>query len=816
MKTRQVILPLILAVVLIISTGCSLVKIPDQFEIETSSELGPNTLDRIDDLNDTIATGVEIGPETRDLIDSLNETIEEGLEFGFTPETLTRIDVLLAMVEEGVGLKVGLDAETNATVNGLIDTIDTMPGNWEDSLTEIIMTLEGSSSRVADQLADEVAGLMVEARLNTQQITASAGAEFRCNVDFMSTRAGDTIDQFIGKGLVGQLRQIFSDEPAEEDQIPTPWICQVIPDQIDLVEIGDETLFEMSVVKLSGYNFVQENKPVAYLVDGENNPIQDISLFPAMLSSPYQIQLNMQGVDFSAVPYGAQLVFEWPTEGTSNSLAVVFPLDEPTPTPEVQPELTINVATLEVKLGPSNAYRTLGNAVQGAVYEVTGHNGDQSWWQIDFGTSDPGWVPASAVIRNAEPIGPASSIPFDPPTAAFSMSPTSGEAPLTVDVWDQSIGDPTSRQWYVVSDGGAPEEKGSASSFSYEFTEGGTYKVILMVDNYWGQDKMEKTITVEDAPLTFIPIVPLKPLVPIFPATATPDYSTKFLFKNFTGLKSGELYDTNISTSTYNCAIVSLAALKGDIKEQNVGNVLKLWLANNGPTWTITPNFRTHNRQETWSLGLMCADKNHSRFFSDIYIYPADVSPTITLNTDPEDPTAYDIPEDYTCLPAGYDVKNVRVADHRSGDIIQIFTRKNQDGEWQVTADFMEEAGEESWIVQMMCFYNNQSAVLTYDDPGQTDLSPFSKETGGYQTGISANEYVCGIAGMHAKDGNINENDAGDIIRVYTYHDNNQWHVFADFRSHGSNEMWDIDLVCVKRAVSDIQMNQWYGGWADP
>ena len=813
MNSRKMFFLISLALLLITGSGCNLVKIPDHFEIETTSELGPNTLDRIGDLNDTIATGVEIGPETRDVIESLNETIAEGLEFGFKPETLQRIDIMLAMVEQGIGIKVGLDDETNATVNGLIDTIGDMPDQWEDTLTEIIMTLEGSTSRVADDLADDVAGLMVEARINTQQITASAGAEFRCNVDFMSARAGDTIDQFIGKSLIGRLRGIFSGEEDPEEQIPTPWICQVIPDQIDLVEIGGEILFEMSVVKLSGYNFIEENKPVAYIVDGENNKIESVSLFPAMLSSPYQVQLNMQGVDFSAVPYGSQLVFEWPSEGTSNALAVVFPLDEPTPTPEVQPELTINVASLDVKLGPSSDYFRIGIAIQGATYEVTGHNGDQSWWQIDFVDSvDPGWVPASAVTRNAEPVGPATSLPFDPPTAAFSMTPTSGAAPLEVEIWDQSTGDPDIISWQVISEGGVPDMYPGSSSFSYEFTAAGTYTISLHVENDWGEDDVEKYITV-DEPLVFAPLLRFKPLIPFLVLESTPAYSTPFIFKNYTNVKAGETFVTDISTSTHNCSIISLAALHGDIEEHNIGNVLKLWLANNGPYWTITPNFRTHRHdnggQEKWSLGLMCADKNNSKFFSDIYIKP-NTNPTVSLN-----PIAYDIPGEYTCTIAGYDIKNVNVEDDTAGDIIQVYTRKDSDGEWQVTADFNEEAGEESWIVQMLCFYNNQSVVLTYDDL-RTNLPPFSIETGGYRTEINANEYACGIAGMHALDGNVNENDNGDIIRVFTFHDNSRWHVFADFRTHGTDEMWDIDLICIKRSAADIQMNEWFGSWADP
>jgi PKD repeat protein len=577
----------------------------------------------------------------------------------------------------------------------------------------------------------------------------------------------------------------------------------VVPDQIDLASIGEETIFERAVVKLSGYNFIEENKPVAYIVDAENNPIEAISLFPTMLSSPYQIQLNLQGVDFSAVPFGAQLVFEWPTEGTSNALAVVFPIDEPTPIPEVRPELTVNVPTLEVKKGPSNAYFTEGLAVQGAVYEVTGHNGDQSWWQIDF-ENDLLWVPASAVIRNAEPIGPASSIPFDPPTAAFSMSPTSGRAVLEVDIWDQSTGNPHILSWQVDSGEGAPDTI-TGDNFTYEFTQAGTYTVSLHVENDWGADDMEKTITV-DEPIVFIPLIQMRPLIPLLNLQATPDYSTNFLFRTYTHVKAGETFITDIPTSTYNCSIISLAGLHGDIDESGAGNVLKLWLANNGPYWTIHPNFRTHRHsagQEHWSLGLMCADKNNSKFFSDIYIKP-ESNATVSLN-----PSYYDIPSEYTCVIAGYDAKNVDVQENGAGDIIQVYTLKDEDGVWQVTADFRNHgSAEESWIVQTMCFYDNKSVVLTYDDPA-TNLMPFNKETGGYQTNISANEYACGIAGMRALDGDIQENDIGHIIRVYTFHDNVRWHVYADFRSHHQDEMWDIDLVCIKRSAAQINMNQW-------
>ncbi len=188
MKRRALILATMLAMLSALTGGCggwNPLGIPTHFEIETTSELGSNTLSRIDDLNDVLERGVEVGPETRGTIEELNDTIRDGIRFGFTEDSLARVDRLLAMVEQGVGIKVGLDDETNDTVNELIDTIDEAPDQWEGTALEIIDALEGSTSAVAGQMADEVRSLMTDARLNTQQLSASMGAEFRCNVDFL-------------------------------------------------------------------------------------------------------------------------------------------------------------------------------------------------------------------------------------------------------------------------------------------------------------------------------------------------------------------------------------------------------------------------------------------------------------------------------------------------------------------------------------------------------------------------------------------------------------------------------------------------------
>ncbi len=86
-----------------------------------------------------------------------------------------------------------------------------------------------------------------------------------------------------------------------------------------------------------------------------------------------------------------------------------------------------------------------------------------------------------------------------PPSAAFSGSPTSGCAPLTVNFTDESTGDITAWDW-DFGDGGSS----TAQNPSHEYTSGGTYTVALTVTGPGGSDTETKTnyITVNVAPTT--------------------------------------------------------------------------------------------------------------------------------------------------------------------------------------------------------------------------------------------------------------------------------------------------------------------------
>ncbi len=74
------------------------------------------------------------------------------------------------------------------------------------------------------------------------------------------------------------------------------------------------------------------------------------------------------------------------------------------------------------------------------------------------------------------------------PVAAFTGSPTTGSAPLTVQFTDQSSGSPTSWSWNF-----GDRKTSTAQNPSHSYTKKGTYTVTLTVTNAYGSNALTKT-----------------------------------------------------------------------------------------------------------------------------------------------------------------------------------------------------------------------------------------------------------------------------------------------------------------------------------
>ena len=59
--------------------------------------------------------------------------------------------------------------------------------------------------------------------------------------------------------------------------------------------------------------------------------------------------------------------------------------------------------------------------------------------------------------------------------------------------------------------------------------------------------------------------------------------------------------------------------------------------------------------------------------------------------------------------------------------------------------------------------------------------------------------------GVEALDGDINENDPGDILRTFTYTEGGVWWIRADFRTHTDHENWNVNVLCVSSEIAEAR-----------
>lgn len=485
--------------VIFMLAACDLAKV----ELDTRVDLGPNANARMREVNRVLAGGFKVEQNTLNTINDFNTIIAKAVKDGITTKagldeaTLQRLDNALRLVEDDAfHITGGLDPETLATVNDLINQIDKAPDQWKDTGTSIIKQLENSAGTFSKQMADEMGGLIDKASNASKQLIAIGGIEFRCNVDFMGVRMGDTVDKFIGRTFVARLRAMITGKEPEVE-IPIPWVCQIIPDRIELVQIGDNLVFEPGIITITGFNYESRNLPKAFVTDEQGQRIEAVALFPYQ-TSPYQIGLNLQKVDFSAIPARSRVVFQWPNVTDTSAIAILLPSVTPSPPP--QPELVINESSVKVYLGPGANYLQIGIAQRGAKFLVTGKDSDVVWWQIDY-NGQKGWVSAAQVTRNEIDVPVATEIPLlpDPSFEArvgCDRQVTFEDSSQRGDTWRWDFGD------------GATA---SEQSPTHVYAQDGTYMVKLTVSNSSGSRPLEKTIEVQDWCDVVVPIEPPTP-----------------------------------------------------------------------------------------------------------------------------------------------------------------------------------------------------------------------------------------------------------------------------------------------------------------
>lgn len=773
----------ILILIVSLLPGCDI--IPENFnigvnaDIDTTSELGPETLERVDAVNETLASGIEVGPDTLETIEELNETIANGLKAGFDEETLERVDDLLRVVEDG--LKIGLDDETLSTIDGMVETIDDMPGNWEASAQDIIQTLENTAGSTAKKLADEVKGVMDEARINFQQMTAIAGVEFRCNVDFMGSKVGATAQEFIGKSIVGKLKSVLSGKK-QDNTIPTPWVCQINPDRLELSKVGDRLVFESGVISLTGYNYVEANKPTAVIVDESGVPVPGVPLYP-FLTSPYQIQLNLQDLDFSQVPPRSRIVFTWPNVAETSGVALLMPAHA-------------------APIADFTSDKLSGNAPLTVQFSDLSTGDPVSWeWVFGDGTTSLEQNPSHTFLDSrdfqvqltvANSQGQSTVIKIISVGQAlasdFTFTKTSGDAPLLIQFKDKSSGGPTSWLW-DFGDGESSTEQNPQHLYSRANING--YLVTLTVQNQSASSHKSATDRIRV----------YEKLDAQFSASRTsgsPPFDVAFTNSSLGGTSiasyiwdfgDGTPYSNEISpTHTYSTAgnfDVTLTVVRTDgVQDKEVKNAL----INSHRLLRLSPQ-----------RILINPIKQNSVYFTSF----SNIVGGTLLDTKIS-------AEKYLCAVNGMTASNgVIFIGHSNVDGPRVYLDDQPSPgvnyfTWWLMAEFIDydsaHFAKETWKVNLICFDRSmENTIFTYNDT-------FRNMNGGdaTPTGLSTDTYFnCGVAGLAGLAASGFWFNTIFPIPIENYLDGtgDEWVIHSDMDVANGGDRWNTNVLCLKRGA---------------
>lgn len=406
----------------------------------------------------------DVGKNLNERIQEFNQIIEgiNNITFGIDENTLIRLDGLMMIIERGI--KVGLDTETLKVLDGFRVEMANQPERWQDVLLKTITQLESSSSNVAqdvagqltlvsEQASNDVIRVIDEVKIDVKEVIASTGVEGRCNADFLEKKLENKVRAFIGKGMLYRVRASLLGEVSPSQYLPVSGVCHFVPSKLALVMNSDMLLAEKPTIDVFGYGFTQDNRPEVKLVNPLGEVIDGVSLISVLVTTQYQLTINLQGTNFTQLGYQDKLILSWPNLLEPNELAFIFPSTPTptplaatsTPTPTTIPEPIVIISNSDgtganIRSGPGINYSILYGATNGEEFSVTGKSEDGAWWRIDY-NQQVGYIfgqlavakhiDSIAMVRDPSftptPLPPPTPTNVPPPTAP----PTSTSTPVT-------------------------------------------------------------------------------------------------------------------------------------------------------------------------------------------------------------------------------------------------------------------------------------------------------------------------------------------------------------------------------------------------
>lgn len=228
---------------------------------------------------------------------------------------------------------IDLNGPVDKMINEIDKTRQTIQGEssgWRDELPKLVNDLNGIESQASGDVKGIVADTTNQVQdLATQTIQfsdakakdliAQAGAEARCNADFIKS------------GAIAQLQYLVEDlkfwknNKTHLSKKPIHAVCAINPSTLSLYPSGNNWLIdpsnlgEKNIVHVFGYNFWSDALPSLELQDGAGQTMRQVRLTAAYVTH-YQINLDFSGETFPDVKLGARVVFLWPDQPDPNTI----------------------------------------------------------------------------------------------------------------------------------------------------------------------------------------------------------------------------------------------------------------------------------------------------------------------------------------------------------------------------------------------------------------------------------------------------------------------------------------------------------------
>jgi hypothetical protein len=238
---------------------------------------------------------------------------------------------------------------TESVLRDAIAELDSQPLQWQavvdGSLFKLGQVSQDTLQRASQEMRELFAEVNRDLRLTLDHAVALVGVEFRCNVDFLGLRVSDTLRYILDR---------FLKNP--NPRLPIPWVCHFVPDRVQLSRTA--TAFEArapyDLVSIYGFNFSYLGLPAVNLSNSVGQMIRQSRVTP-VISSAYQLQLNLQTEDFAGAEPGSTLTVVWPGNPEARAIPIVLPqspadlvidsqtIDPPSPTERKNAHAAITV-----------------------------------------------------------------------------------------------------------------------------------------------------------------------------------------------------------------------------------------------------------------------------------------------------------------------------------------------------------------------------------------------------------------------------------------------------------------------------------------